>query len=143
MLGQNFFVFLFFTKNLFCPKYFWPKLFLTKIFLTIKRDPGGNFIILWAASATFESSLLLDVTSKNRTNWDWVVPSSVKADSNWKSCKKENWGWKKSLVGKIFLVEKFYGSKTFFGWKFFLSGKIFFGQKKFRLKFFLSKKFFG
>ena len=64
---------IFFTKNLslqknvyyqkfILPKCFWPKLFLTKIFLTIKRDPWGNFIILWAASATFESSLLLDVT---------------------------------------------------------------------------------
>ena len=101
-----------FTKKVFNPKIFLPKIFvykkcllaniyfpqkvfdqnffLTKIFSTIKRDPRVNFIILWAASATFESAFLLDVTLKNRTSWDWVVPSSVKADSNWKSCKKEN-----------------------------------------------------
>ena len=37
------------------------------------------------------------------TSWDWVVPSSVKADSNWKSCRKKFETEKKKFESNFFL----------------------------------------
>ena len=91
-----------FTKNLFLQKSFWPKFFLMK----------NIFDHFWVC-------IPIGCYMKNRTSWDWIVPSSVKADSNWKSCKKENWGWEKKLV------EKYFGSKNF------MVQKHFFGRKNF------------
>ena len=108
-----------------------------KVSSELPRSAVLRRLIKCHQNCSWEPTKHLLFSQKMQTSWDLVVPSSVKADSNWKIFGSNIYFWTNS----IFWVEIFFWSKQIFKVEKKFQVKKCFGSNNFDLEKFGPKKF--